>query len=131
VNMGFLSGKVVIVIIACVSVIIISSIVIPIAVIFSGGESKTTASIEVISTTGPISTTATTSTNGGGKLILKFVIFISPKKHDGTAGDQISSIYSPTLWQCELWSFQAGGTKLERFLHQNQYTQRKLLNFEF
>ena len=29
-----------------------------------------------------------------------------------------------------LWSFQIGGTKLERFLHKNQYTQRKLLNFE-
>ena len=24
-----------------------------------------------------------------------------------------------------------GGTKLERFLHKNQHTQRKLLNFEF
>jgi hypothetical protein len=40
--MGFLSGKVVIIIIACVSLIIISSIVIPIAVIFSGGEWKNT-----------------------------------------------------------------------------------------
>jgi hypothetical protein len=29
------------------------------------------------------------------------------------------------------WSFQAGGTKLERFLHKNQHTQRKLLNIEF
>ena len=29
-----------------------------------------------------------------------------------------------------LWSFQAGGTKLERFLPKNQHTQRKLLNFE-
>ena len=28
-------------------------------------------------------------------------------------------------------SFQAGGTKLERFLHKNQHTQIKLLNFEF
>jgi hypothetical protein len=28
-------------------------------------------------------------------------------------------------------SFQAGGTKLERFLHKNQQTQRKLSNFEF
>ena len=35
------------------------------------------------------------------------------------------------LWQYGLWSFQAGGTKLERFLHKNQHTQRKLLNFEF
>ena len=30
-----------------------------------------------------------------------------------------------------MWSSQAGGTKLERFLHKNQHTQRKLLNFEF
>ena len=27
--------------------------------------------------------------------------------------------------------FSNGGTKLERFLHKNQHTQRKLLNFEF
>ena len=38
--------------------------------------------------------------------------------------------YSP-LWQYGLRSFQAGGTKSERFLHKNQHTQRKLLNFEF
>ena len=31
------------------------------------------------------------------------------------------------LWQYGLWSFQAGGTKLERFLPKNQ---RKLLSFE-
>ena len=30
------------------------------------------------------------------------------------------------LWQYWLWSFQAGGIKLEIFLH----TQKKLLNFE-
>ena len=35
------------------------------------------------------------------------------------------------LWQYGLWSFQTVGTKLERFLHKNQHTQRKLLNFEF
>jgi hypothetical protein len=29
------------------------------------------------------------------------------------------------------WSFQAGDTKLERLLHKNQHTKRKLLNFEF
>ena len=34
------------------------------------------------------------------------------------------------LWQYGLWSFQAGGTKLEIFLPKNQHTQRKLLNFE-
>ena len=35
------------------------------------------------------------------------------------------------LWQYGLWSFQVGGTKLERFLNKNQHAQRKLLNFEF
>ena len=33
------------------------------------------------------------------------------------------------LWQYGLWSFQTGGTKLERFLPKNQHAQRKLLNF--
>ena len=37
----------------------------------------------------------------------------------------------PLVWQYALWSFQAGVTKLERFLHKNQHNQRKLLNFEF
>ena len=36
----------------------------------------------------------------------------------------------PTLWQYGLWSFQTGGTKLERFLPKNQHAQRKFLNFE-
>ena len=35
------------------------------------------------------------------------------------------------VWQYGLWSFQALGTKLERFLHKNRHTQSKLLNFEF
>ena len=35
-----------------------------------------------------------------------------------------------SLWQYGLWSFQMGGTKLERFLPKNQQRQRKLLNFE-
>ena len=43
----------------------------------------------------------------------------------------ISSHRLCRLWQYGLWSFQAGGTKLERFFHKNQHTQRKLLNFEF
>ena len=34
------------------------------------------------------------------------------------------------LWQYGLWSFQMGGTRLERLLPKNQHTQRKLLNFE-
>ena len=39
-------------------------------------------------------------------------------------------ITDPRPWQYELWSFQMGGTKLERFLPMNQHTQRKLLNLE-
>ena len=35
-----------------------------------------------------------------------------------------------TLWQYRFWSFQTGYTKLERFMHKKQQTQRKLLNFE-
>ena len=38
--------------------------------------------------------------------------------------------YICTLWQYGLWTFQTGGTKLERFLYKNQHTWRKLLNFE-
>ena len=34
------------------------------------------------------------------------------------------------LWQYGLWNFQTEYTKLERFLHKNQHTQRKILNFE-
>ena len=34
------------------------------------------------------------------------------------------------LWQDGLWSFQTGCTNIESFLHKNQRTQRKLLNFE-
>ena len=41
-----------------------------------------------------------------------------------------SGLTGPSLWQYGLWSFQTGGTKLERFLPKNQNTQRKLLNFE-
>ena len=35
-----------------------------------------------------------------------------------------------TVWQYGLWSFQTGGTKLERCLPKNQHTQRNFLNFE-
>ena len=42
--------------------------------------------------------------------------------------DKLSYVYK--VWHYGLWSFQARGTKLERFLHKNQHNQRKLLNFE-
>ena len=38
--------------------------------------------------------------------------------------------FSPTLWQYGLWSFQTGGTKLERVLSKNQHTQYGLSSFQ-
>ena len=35
------------------------------------------------------------------------------------------------VWQYGLWSFQMGVTKLDTFLHKDQHSQWKLLNFEF
>ena len=46
------------------------------------------------------------------------------------ADTQVAKACVCALWQYGLWSFQTGGTKLERFLPKNQHTQRKLLNFE-
>jgi hypothetical protein len=40
-----------------------------------------------------------------------------------------SLYYYYILWQYGLWSFQMRYIKLERFLPQNQHTQRKFLNF--
>ena len=40
-------------------------------------------------------------------------------------------VYLWMLWQYGSWSFHAEGKKLERFLHKNQHTKRKLWNFEF
>ena len=45
-------------------------------------------------------------------------------------GCGVFSRFVQRLWQYGLWSFQTGGTKLERFLPKNQHVQRKLLNFE-
>ena len=45
---------------------------------------------------------------------------------------RITVVWSDSIIrQYGLSSFQAGGIKLERFLHKNQHTQRKSLNFEF
>ena len=58
----------------------------------------------------------------------------NPEQHEldyGNTRDYPITDVTGTLWQYGLWSFQVGGTKLERFLHKNQHTQRKLLNFEF
>ena len=61
--------------------------------------------------------------------ILLFVFQINVLLLSTTKGNCIK--WGPgLLWQYGLWSFQAGGTKLERFLPKNQHTQRKLLNFE-
>ena len=34
------------------------------------------------------------------------------------------------LWQYGLWSFKTRDTNLEKILHKDQHTQKKLLNFE-
>ena len=44
--------------------------------------------------------------------------------------EQAQYIYLRTVWQYGLWSFQTGGTKLERVLPKNHHTQRKVLNLE-
>ena len=49
--------------------------------------------------------------------------FINVRNHDRL-------LKTRPLWHYRLWSFQGRGTKLERFLHNNQHAQRKLLNFE-
>ena len=41
----------------------------------------------------------------------------------------VSLLYIDTIWLHGLSSFQAGDTKLERFMPKNQHTQRKLVNF--
>ena len=48
---------------------------------------------------------------------MSFPLQISPTDLDG--------MY--VIWQYGLWSFQAGGTKLERFLHKN----KEIINLEF
>ena len=40
-----------------------------------------------------------------------------------------NSIPVLALWHYRLWSFKTRDTKLERLLHKNQHTQRKLLNY--
>ena len=47
-----------------------------------------------------------------------------------TLQKQIYYLEKSPVWQYGLWSSQAGGAQLERFLSNNQHTQRKLLNFE-
>ena len=37
----------------------------------------------------------------------------------------IAKVFIFALQQCRLWSFQAGGTKLERYLHKNQHKYPK------
>jgi hypothetical protein len=74
---------------------------------------------------------------GLGHSLSRYKLKFSPEKID-TMIVQVSTLFLTSvkyqaypLWQYGLWIFQAGGTKLERFLHKNQHTQRKWLNFEF
>ena len=58
-------------------------------------------------------------------------IVIKKRLHSSFNFFRWNHLQTLSLWQYGFWSFQAGGTKLERFLHKNQHTQRKLLKFEF
>jgi hypothetical protein len=60
---------------------------------------------------------------------LGIIPFQKISKFPSLVGKTMPNFVSP-IWQYGLWSFQTGGSKLERFLQKNQHTQRKLLNFE-
>ena len=65
-----------------------------------------------------------------GDFIPQFQQFLSRIETKSPPSKSHGLLLTPSLWQYGLWSFQMGGTKLERFLPNNQHTQRKLLNFE-
>ena len=65
-----------------------------------------------------------------GSLLQLLDNFVDAALEDGVPQVSFSKRYSYAVWQYRLWSFQAGGTKLEIFLPKNQHTRRKLLNFE-
>ena len=62
--------------------------------------------------------------------ILLFYNILSDYHYSDVINSLLNAFRLKRLWQYRLWSFQTGGTTLERFLPKNQYTQRKLLNFE-
>ena len=47
-----------------------------------------------------------------------------------SANSRLNITWLCKVWHYRLWSFKTRDTKLERFLHKNPHTQRKLLNFE-
>ena len=63
---------------------------------------------------------------GGVKHCVQF--FLLHTLLTSVSSSDLSGLYP--LWQYGFGSFQTGYTKLERFLHKKQHTQRKLLNFE-
>ena len=60
-----------------------------------------------------------------GKFILEYIVVVCSYMIQNACRD-----LNDHLWQYGMWSFQTGGTKLEKNLPKNQHTQRKLLNFE-
>ena len=62
-----------------------------------------------------------TRVSSGSRLVSSSIILAKKASTEGEG---------QAIWQYGLWSFQTGYTKLERFLHKNQHTQRILLNFE-
>ena len=59
-----------------------------------------------------------------------FEVEVSPVTSIAPQGSECVKKCICIIWQYGLWSFQTGGTKLERCLPKNQHTQKKLLNFE-
>jgi hypothetical protein len=66
-----------------------------------------------------------------GLQLSQVVPYTSPDSFDLSSIGTVGNANVSPLWQYGLWNFQAGGTKLKRYMHKNQHTQRKLLNFEF
>ena len=64
-----------------------------------------------------------------GKIRIKKKLLKNDRRIDRLVGLDTMLFVLSTVWQYGLWRFQAGGTKLERFLHKNQHTQRKFLSF--
>ena len=63
-------------------------------------------------------------------LFLKQIISTTIYESYPQYGSITNSFLWCRVWHYRLWSFKSRDTKLERFLHKNQHTQRKLLSFE-
>jgi hypothetical protein len=60
-----------------------------------------------------------------------FLLHLNLSLFTVTFGEKVPSLAKIRGMAIPVVEFPSGGTKLERFLHKNQHTHRKLLNFEF